>query len=1046
MGLGEINKEAIFFSYTREEMERCFSQQRGIVISLFLLNILIYSGGYWKVNGCLDWEIKALTTFRKALNDPSNRLSSWDDASNCCKWSGITCHNKTGYVVKLDLHSDLLHPAFSLSGRIDPALIELKHLQFLDLSYNDFIGNPFPDFLGSMKELRYLNLSSAGFVGTIPHQLGNLSKLISLQLYSNLSFYLNVENLGWLTSLPSLKYLDMSFVNLYMVSDDWVNVMNKSPSLVELRLQGCYLSYISPTLSYVNFTSLRVLDLSLNHFNSTIPNWIANISSLVSLDLSYNEFQGQVPGQFSQLPNLEELRLGSRRDNLSVDWLELLEGSWSKLKLLLLVFSQLHGGIPESVGNITSLVDLSLFFNENTTGSIPRAITKLINLEYLLLEGYHMHAAIPDWMDELKNLRNLYLYDCMLQGPIPAALGGLSSLEYLGLMGNQLTGNIPIELGKLSSLQHLSLWGNQLNGTIPATLGKLSNLFWLDLSYNSLTGNVSESHFEKLKKLRFLFLPSNSLVFDLHPDWVPPFQLEQMILTSCHLGPRFPTWLQTQKLISSLDISNASISDVMPTWFWDLALPISSLNLSNNEISGQLPNPLRMYPRAYIDLSSNHFSGPIPCILNGAIVLDLSKNQFSGPFPRNFTSTMPTLSFFSVAGNQISGRIPSSFEGMNFLNVLDLSQNNLSGIIPLTLGYCVALDALDLSKNRLSGGIPRSLGRLRGLQTMHLSDNGLSGEIPLSLKNCASLKTLDLGYNNFSSQIPTWIGESFQALRILRLRSNVFTGNIPPQLLNLTSLQVLDVAENCLSGSIPQSLENLMAMKNEQKTNRILSYGRTASYYEENLLVSVKGQMLEYTKTVSLVTCMDLSSNNFSGEIPEKLTSLFGLRILNLSGNHLSGKIPNKIGKLALLESLDFSKNQLSSTIPLSMSNLTFLSYLNLSYNNLSGRIPLGNQLQTLEDPSIYIGNNGLCGPPLTDKCVGDETPQGLMPVSGDIEKDEEEYEMRWFYSALGPGFAVGFWAFCGVLMLKKSWRIAYYRFFDKMINRLFCYCCFTRC
>ncbi|XP_058076024.1 receptor-like protein EIX2 [Magnolia sinica] len=887
-----------------------------------------------------------------------------------------------------------------------------------------------------MKELRHLNLSSAGFSGRIPHQLGNLSHLISLQLSSRYDYSLSAKNLWWLTSLPSLKYLDMSYVNLSMASRDWVPVINNSPSLIELRLQGSSLSYISPTLASVNFTSLGLLELSWNPFNSRIPNWIANISSLEFLDLMHTNSHGPVPYQFSQLPNLEVLGLGGGFDKLSANCSELLEGSWSRIKILELYLGHLYGEIPVSIGNMTSLESLLLSFDENTRGSIPRAITKLINLEILALLGYHMHAAIPDWLPELKNLRILVLHNCMLLGPIPATLlGGLSSLEYFDLSRNQL------------------------NGTIPTTLGQLSNLYWLDLSDNSLTGNVSETLFENLKNLNTLRLSSNPLVFNPHPDWAPPFQLSMIWLTSSHLGPRFPPWLRTQKYIQALDLSNSTISGIIPTWFWNLTSQLVALNLSNNNISGQLPNILKLQSQATIDLSRNNFSGSIPCILNGATILDLSNNQFSGQIPPNFTSTMHNLEIFSAKGNQISGIIPSSIEGMNSLTAFDLSQNNISGTIPSRLGNCVALEALDLSGNRLSRGIPRSLGLLRRLQTLHLSNNALSGKIPLPLNKCASLETLDLGYNDFSGHIPTWIGESFPALRILRLRSNMFTGSIPPQLFNLASLQFLDVAQNFLSGSIPQSFENLTAMKNEQKLSLFLTYGEMETtrygknfgltetlYYMENMLVSMKGQMLEYTRTVSLVTCMDLSTNNLSGVIPEGLTSLLGLRVLNLSGNHLTGKIPDKIGKLTLLESLDFSKNQLSGTIPQSMSNLTFLSHLNLSYNKFSGKIPSGNQLQTLEDPSMYIGNNGLCGPPLANKCVSDKTSQGPMPVSGDVEKGEEEYEMRWLYSAMGPGFAVGFWSFCGILVLKKSWRIAYYRFFDEMKDRLFCNCGFTGC
>lgn len=55
--------------------------------------------------------------------------------------------------------------------------------------------------------------------------------------------------------------------------------------------------------------------------------------------------------------------------------------------------------------------------------------------------------------------------------------------------------------------------------------------------------------------------------------------------------------------------------------------------------------------------------------------------------------------------------------------------------------------------------------------------------------------------------------------------------------------------------------------------------------------------------------------------------------------------------------SLDLRMNELSGMIPQSLANLNFLTTLNLSTNNLSGKIPTGNQLQTLDDQYIYIGN-----------------------------------------------------------------------------------------
>ncbi|XP_031112254.1 receptor-like protein EIX2 [Ipomoea triloba] len=158
---------------------------------------------------------------------------------------------------------------------------------------------------------------------------------------------------------------------------------------------------------------------------------------------------------------------------------------------------------------------------------------------------------------------------------------------------------------------------------------------------------------------------------------------------------------------------------------------------------------------------------------------------------------------------------------------------------------------------------------------------------------------------------------------------------------------------------------------------------------------------------------MDLSSNNFSGEISIELTNLVGLRSLNLSRNNLTGKIPKEMGNMKVLESLDLSKNKFSGQIPSSFSNLFTLSVLNLSYNNLSGKIPSSTQLQGF-NASCYIGNN-LCGLPLSQACrVIDD---GEIPKNENNEGDDDS-EVDWFYVSMAIGFGVGFWVTCGSLFL----------------------------
>ncbi|KAL8102478.1 hypothetical protein AgCh_027105 [Apium graveolens] len=125
--------------------------------------------------------------------------------------------------------------------------------------------------------------------------------------------------------------------------------------------------------------------------------------------------------------------------------------------------------------------------------------------------------------------------------------------------------------------------------------------------------------------------------------------------------------------------------------------------------------------------------------------------------------------------------------------------------------------------------------------------------------------------------------------------------------------------------------------------------------YEPSVLLSVKGLEVEVKRILFIYTSIDLSSNNFTGEIPEVIGELISLRLLNLSHNSLTGHMPSLLGNMSLLESLDFSSNQLTGIIPRKLTSLTFLSTLNLSENHLSGAIPQGRQFDTFSNET-FIG------------------------------------------------------------------------------------------
>nr|KJB45943.1 hypothetical protein B456_007G339400 [Gossypium raimondii] len=148
---------------------------------------------------CIKSEGEGLLKLKNDLIDPSNKLSSWVEGGDFCKWIGVVCHNSTGHVNQLHLAAAALSaPDFDappaeweayerskLRGKINPSLLELKHLGSLDFSNNNFSSIQIPKFFGLLGSLTYLNLSREQFQGAIPHNLGNLSKLQYLDLRSN---------------------------------------------------------------------------------------------------------------------------------------------------------------------------------------------------------------------------------------------------------------------------------------------------------------------------------------------------------------------------------------------------------------------------------------------------------------------------------------------------------------------------------------------------------------------------------------------------------------------------------------------------------------------------------------------------------------------------------------------------------------------------------------------------------------------------------------------------------------------------------------------
>ncbi|XP_042521274.1 receptor like protein 22-like [Macadamia integrifolia] len=198
-----------------------------------------------------------------------------------------------------------------------------------------------------------------------------------------------------------------------------------------------------------------------------------------------------------------------------------------------------------------------------------------------------------------------------------------------------------------------------------------------------------------------------------------------------------------------------------------------------------------------------------------------------------------------------------------------------------------------------------------------------------------------------------------------------------------------------------------------------LSMQNASVTYQDALEIISKGTYLEMAKIFNTFTIIDLSHNQFGGNIPVAIGELKPLMGLNLSANNLTRQIPSSFAQLISLESLDLSKNSLSGEIPPQLGSVTFLSVLDLSQNYLSRMIPQCNQFGTYPAAS-YEGNVGLCGFPLTKICGS--IIERTLPLASTLEKEEHStslFDWRFFIAGYCSGVIIG--VFIGQTMF---WRI----------------------
>jgi Leucine-rich repeat (LRR) protein len=125
--------------------------------------------------------------------------------------------------------------------------------------------------------------------------------------------------------------------------------------------------------------------------------------------------------------------------------------------------------------------------------------------------------------------------------------------------------------------------------------------------------------------------------------------------------------------------------------------------------------------------------------------LVLGFNSFAGePLPAN-VGLVKSLEILDLQGNNYTGPIPQSYDGLDKLQKLNLRVNKLSGVIPAFFGNYTALEELEMTESGVNGTVPVELSTLTRLIRLFFHLNPLTGLMPqeiCDLKSSASLQTL----------------------------------------------------------------------------------------------------------------------------------------------------------------------------------------------------------------------------------------------------------------------------------------------------------------
>nr|GMC67583.1 receptor protein kinase TMK1-like [Ipomoea batatas] len=369
-------------------------------------------------------------------------------------------------------------------------------------------------------------------------------------------------------------------------------------------------------------------------------------------------------------------------------------------------------------------------------------------------------------------------------------------------IGHQgLKGTLPSELSKLTQLERLELQWNNISGPLPSLSG-LGSLQVLMLSNNQFT-SVPADFFAGMSSLQSVEIDNN------------PFAAWEI-----------PENLRNASALQNFSANSANIKGEIPGFLDSDGFPgLINLHLALNSLEGELPLGFSSLPIESLWLNGQKLSGTIDVLQNMTFLEEvwLHSNGFTGPLPN--LSGLKALEVLSLRDNSFVGPVPLSLVNLESLKVVNLSNNLLQGPMPKFKDSV----SVDMVKDTNSFCLPQPGDCDPRINTL------------LSIAESMDYPAKFAGNWKGNNPCENWFGITCNNgnITIINFQNMMLTGSISPEFASLKSLQRLVLADNNLTGVIPEELTTMTSLTELDVSNNQL-YGKVPAF-KKNVMLKTNG-------------------------------------------------------------------------------------------------------------------------------------------------------------------------------------------------------------